>query len=262
MGHQPLTGKLPDLEQSKSAVLNSLTSPSSQRTYDHAIREFIEWYSPRIPTVCDANFGNLLGKQKLLVLWSTGAAGALRDGALRQSRDSLNSRPKRCDRLLDHESLVRQVRHNPLDDHECGEAKDRKPPGMGHHDVIPTGQSFSLGNIEKELHETFEQRRANVVDVLSSADAVAVLSPKMGKPWGARCRLRRLTILRTLTRNGSQCNWGPNLRVALERSKSGRHSGPSENKVWSTSSTVAVNTLQHSLSPFAPEGVRFLTTLC
>ena len=34
--------KLPDLEQSKSAVLNSLTSPSSQRTYDHAIREFIE----------------------------------------------------------------------------------------------------------------------------------------------------------------------------------------------------------------------------
>ena len=29
--------KLPDLEQSKSAVLNSLTSPSSQRTYDHAM---------------------------------------------------------------------------------------------------------------------------------------------------------------------------------------------------------------------------------
>jgi hypothetical protein len=36
--------KLPDLEQSKSAVLNSLTSRGSQRTYDHAIREFIEWY--------------------------------------------------------------------------------------------------------------------------------------------------------------------------------------------------------------------------
>ena|ERR1700728_1472466 len=35
--------RLPDLEQSKSAVLNSLTSPSSQRTYDYAIREFIEW---------------------------------------------------------------------------------------------------------------------------------------------------------------------------------------------------------------------------
>ena len=42
--------KLPDLEQSKSAVLNNLTSPSSQRTYDHAIREFIDWYcsEPRL----------------------------------------------------------------------------------------------------------------------------------------------------------------------------------------------------------------------
>jgi hypothetical protein len=42
--------KLPDLEQSKSAVLNSLTSASSKRSYDHAIREFIEWYcsDPRI----------------------------------------------------------------------------------------------------------------------------------------------------------------------------------------------------------------------
>ena len=36
--------KLPDLEQSKSAVLNSLTSQSSQRSYDHAIREFINRY--------------------------------------------------------------------------------------------------------------------------------------------------------------------------------------------------------------------------
>src|SRR5215470_1108722 len=42
--------KLPDLEQSKSAVLNRLTSPSSQRSYDHAIREFIDWYcsEPRL----------------------------------------------------------------------------------------------------------------------------------------------------------------------------------------------------------------------
>ncbi len=35
--------KIPDLEQSKFAVLNSLTSASSKRSYDHAIREFIEW---------------------------------------------------------------------------------------------------------------------------------------------------------------------------------------------------------------------------
>jgi hypothetical protein len=34
--------KLPDLEQSKSAVLNSVSSRSSQRSYDHAIREFID----------------------------------------------------------------------------------------------------------------------------------------------------------------------------------------------------------------------------
>jgi site-specific recombinase XerD len=42
--------QLPDLEQSKSAVLNSLASQSSQRSYDHAIREFIEWYcsEPRL----------------------------------------------------------------------------------------------------------------------------------------------------------------------------------------------------------------------
>ena len=42
--------KLPDLEQSKSAVLNSLASASSQRSYDLAIREFIEWYcsEPRL----------------------------------------------------------------------------------------------------------------------------------------------------------------------------------------------------------------------
>jgi hypothetical protein len=42
--HNPKTIlKLPDLEQSKSAVLNSLTSRSSQRSYDHAIRELIDW---------------------------------------------------------------------------------------------------------------------------------------------------------------------------------------------------------------------------
>jgi len=36
--------RLPDLEQSKSAVMNSLTSASSKRSYDHAIREFNDWY--------------------------------------------------------------------------------------------------------------------------------------------------------------------------------------------------------------------------
>ena len=41
---------LPDLEQAKSAVLNTLTSRSGQRTYDHAINEFVESYcsEPRL----------------------------------------------------------------------------------------------------------------------------------------------------------------------------------------------------------------------
>ena len=55
---RPLTRKktpkrvlaLPDLEHAKSAVLSSLTSRSGQRTYDHAIREFVAWYcsEPRL----------------------------------------------------------------------------------------------------------------------------------------------------------------------------------------------------------------------
>ena len=46
----PKSSSCPDLEQSKSAVLNSLAAASSQRSYDHAIREFIEWYcsEPRL----------------------------------------------------------------------------------------------------------------------------------------------------------------------------------------------------------------------
>jgi len=41
---------LPDLEQAKSAVLNTLTSKTGQRTYDRAITEFVEWYcsEPRL----------------------------------------------------------------------------------------------------------------------------------------------------------------------------------------------------------------------
>jgi site-specific recombinase XerD len=41
---------LPDLEHAKTAVLNSLTSVSGQRTYEHAIREFVSWYcsEPRL----------------------------------------------------------------------------------------------------------------------------------------------------------------------------------------------------------------------
>src|SRR2546429_8970921 len=59
MGHRKKASKrsrakailrLPDLEQSKNAVLNSLAAASSQESYGHAIDEFIGWYcsEPRL----------------------------------------------------------------------------------------------------------------------------------------------------------------------------------------------------------------------
>jgi site-specific recombinase XerD len=59
MGHRKKSSKrlkaktilrLPDLEQSKNAVLNSLAAASSQESYAHAIDEFICWYcsEPRL----------------------------------------------------------------------------------------------------------------------------------------------------------------------------------------------------------------------
>ena len=46
---------LPDLEHAKTAVLNSLSSASGQRNYEHAIREFVAWYcsEPRLAFVLD-----------------------------------------------------------------------------------------------------------------------------------------------------------------------------------------------------------------
>src|ERR1017187_10381768 len=42
--------RIPDLEQSKAAVLNSLPAKTSQESYAHAIDEFIAWYclEPRL----------------------------------------------------------------------------------------------------------------------------------------------------------------------------------------------------------------------
>ena len=41
---------IPDLDHSKSAVLDSLRSPESKRGYRHAIDEFVQWYcsEPRL----------------------------------------------------------------------------------------------------------------------------------------------------------------------------------------------------------------------
>jgi hypothetical protein len=49
---------LPDLEQTKSAVLNGLTSKDGQRTYDHAINEFVDWYcsEPRLAFIAPLFF--------------------------------------------------------------------------------------------------------------------------------------------------------------------------------------------------------------
>ena len=42
--------RLPELDQAKSAVLNSLSSAEAQRGYRYAIDEFVEWYcsEPRL----------------------------------------------------------------------------------------------------------------------------------------------------------------------------------------------------------------------
>ena len=44
------TLRLPDLDHSKLAVLNSLGSPASRRVYEYAIDQFIAWYcsEPRL----------------------------------------------------------------------------------------------------------------------------------------------------------------------------------------------------------------------
>ena len=42
--------RLPDLALAKAVVLNTLTSVSAQRSYEHAITEFVDWYcsEPRL----------------------------------------------------------------------------------------------------------------------------------------------------------------------------------------------------------------------
>ena len=48
--HRRTVLRLSDLDHSKSALLNSLTSLASRRTYEYAIEEFIAWYcsEPRL----------------------------------------------------------------------------------------------------------------------------------------------------------------------------------------------------------------------
>ena len=63
---------LPDLEHAKTAVLNSLTSVSGQRTYEHAIREFVAWYcsEPRRALRLIAQLSCGIGSSRMSkVLW-------------------------------------------------------------------------------------------------------------------------------------------------------------------------------------------------
>lgn len=48
--HAKTVLRLADLEHAKSAVLNSLGSPESRRSYEFVIRNFVEWYcsEPRL----------------------------------------------------------------------------------------------------------------------------------------------------------------------------------------------------------------------
>ena len=42
--HRKIILRLPDLDHTKAAVLNSLSSPHSRRNYKFAMEQFIAWY--------------------------------------------------------------------------------------------------------------------------------------------------------------------------------------------------------------------------
>jgi hypothetical protein len=91
---------LPDLEQAKTAVLNSLTSASGQRTYDHAIREFVAWYCSEPRIAYGAADAGLLSPEV--------AAGIRRVRGVRRLRVRLGSwlTPEQGRRLLEHPQAV------------------------------------------------------------------------------------------------------------------------------------------------------------
>ncbi len=64
--------RLPDLDHSKSAVLNSLGSPASRRAYEFAMNEFIAWYcsEPRLA------FGRMVVTRFRMSLEARGLAAA------------------------------------------------------------------------------------------------------------------------------------------------------------------------------------------
>jgi hypothetical protein len=60
------TLRLPDLDHAKTAVLNTLNSPDSQRSYRFAIDDFIAWHSANASCKLwaqQAGIGRLVGKR-------------------------------------------------------------------------------------------------------------------------------------------------------------------------------------------------------
>ena len=56
--------RLPDLDQAKSAVLNSLSSPRSRRNYKFAMEPFITWYCSE--TAACSESGRAPGRRRTL----------------------------------------------------------------------------------------------------------------------------------------------------------------------------------------------------
>src|ERR1700676_2048620 len=74
--------RLPDLDHAKTAVLSSLGSPESERSYRFAIDDFIAWYCSEPRLACDVGVAPRLRSQ-------TVRTGSLDDGAFAAARGTL-----------------------------------------------------------------------------------------------------------------------------------------------------------------------------
>lgn len=75
--HRSACLRFPTLEQTKSAVLNTLTSKSGQRSYAHAIDEFVDW------SCSEPRLGGVYGSR---AVWITRALRRIVDHPCRQGR--------------------------------------------------------------------------------------------------------------------------------------------------------------------------------
>ena len=112
---------LPDLDHSKSAVLDSLRSPESKRGYRHAIDEFIQWYcsEPRLSfnKVVVARFHIFLENRQLAAGTINGRLAAVRGSPTRPQTLACsvrNSPPvSACERCQETGSEAWELAHGP-----------------------------------------------------------------------------------------------------------------------------------------------------